>query len=145
MSAALATHVRQYRPGHVEHAEDVGGEQTLGLAGAGFFHRAQHAEPGIVDQHIDAAETLDAFCDGLMRLLLAGHVQAHGQQVGMIAEPGSYFFGLTGRGNHRVAGTQSTFCDESTKTTGSPSNEPSTHFNSSSQRPERYCRAFLMS
>ncbi|MNN47623.1 hypothetical protein D3C81_1620520 [compost metagenome] len=80
-----------------------------------------------------------------MRFCFAGHVQTHGQQVWMIAESGDDFFGFTGGGNDRVAGTQSTFCDESTKTTGSPSNEPSTHFNSSWQRPERYCRAFLMS
>ncbi|MNL08642.1 hypothetical protein D3C87_1293700 [compost metagenome] len=145
VTATLATHVRQYRAGDVEHAEHVGGKQALGFAGAGLFHRAQHAETGIVDQHVNPAKTLDAFRDRLMRFFFAGHVQTHGQQVGMVAQFGDDFFRFTGGGNHRVAGTQSTFCDEGTKTTGSSSNQPSTHFNSSCQRPERYCRAFLMS
>ncbi|MNX96141.1 hypothetical protein D3C86_1284430 [compost metagenome] len=145
MTATLASHVRQYRAGDVEHAEHVGGEQALGFAGAGLFHRAQHAEAGIVDQHVNAPETLDAFGDRLMRLFLAGDVQPHGEQVRVIAQAISDVLWLTSGGNHSVAGTQGVFCDEGAKTTGSASNEPGTHFNSSCLRPERCCRAFSMS
>ena len=67
----------QHSAGHVEQAKHIGGKQALGLARAGFFHRAQHAEPGVVDQYIDAAETLDPLRDRLMRFLFSGHVETH--------------------------------------------------------------------
>ncbi|MNP38450.1 hypothetical protein D3C76_1319620 [compost metagenome] len=143
MPAALATHVRQYRAGDVEQAEHVGGEQTLRFVGTGFFHRAQHAETGIVDQHVNPPETLDACCDSLMRLFLAGDVQPHGEQVGVIAQAIGDVLWIAGSGDHRVTGTQGVLCDEGAKTTGSASNEPGTHINSSCRRPWRHCRGLL--
>jgi hypothetical protein len=68
-----------------------------------------------------------------MGLGFAGYVQAHGEQVGMIAEASHDVFGFASGGNHGITGTQSMFCDQSAKTTGSSSNEPSTHINSSCQ------------
>ncbi|MNN24026.1 hypothetical protein D3C81_1374400 [compost metagenome] len=145
VTTTLATHVWQSGTGDVQYAEDVGGEQPFRFAGTGFFHRTQHTETGIVDHDIDTTETLDPFCDSLMRFCFAGHVQTHRQQVRVIAQAIGDVLRFTSGGNHSVAGTQGVFCDEGAKTTGSSSNEPSTHFNSSCQRPERYCRAFSMS
>ncbi|MNE24726.1 hypothetical protein D3C80_1180260 [compost metagenome] len=70
-----------------------------------------------------------------MRIVFAGDVQLHGQQVGMSAQLGSDIFGLAGGGDDGVAGTQSMFCDQCAETTGSTSNEPSTHINSSCSDP----------
>lgn len=72
MTTTLAPHVRQYGAGDIEHTEHVGGEQTLRFPGTGFFHRAQHTETGVVDQHINAPETLDAFCSSQMGFFFAG-------------------------------------------------------------------------
>jgi hypothetical protein len=46
----------------------------------------------------------------------------------MITQAIGDFLWFPSGGNYSVAGTQSVFCDEGAKTTGSASNEPITHF-----------------
>ncbi|MCY1181026.1 hypothetical protein D9M73_215070 [compost metagenome] len=65
-----------------------------------------------------------------MGLAFAGHVQAQGQQVGMLAQAGNDVFRLAGGSDYRITSLQGLRCDEGAETTGSSSNEPGTHSNS---------------
>ncbi|MCY1524804.1 hypothetical protein D9M68_597580 [compost metagenome] len=129
-AGALAAHVRQHRAGNVEQAEDVGRVDALDFGGAGFLHRAEDAVAGVVQQDVDAAEALDALGDRRMGLALAGHVKAHGQQVGVFAQAGDDILGFARGGDHRIAHFERLGGDQGTETTGSTSNEPGTHSNS---------------
>ncbi|MNS58613.1 hypothetical protein D3C72_915390 [compost metagenome] len=135
VAAALATHVGQYGAGYVEQPENVGGEQPFGFAGAGFFYRAEHAKTGIVDQHVDLPEMLDASSDRRMGVLFAGHIQPHGQQVRVPAKASLDVFRVTRRCDDGVTRCQGLLGDQGAETAGSASNEPGTHINSSCIRP----------
>jgi len=64
--AALLAHLRQYRLGNAQDAEDVGVEQRLGLADGGFLRRPEQRDAGIVDQYVDASGLGDDLLDTLV-------------------------------------------------------------------------------
>ena len=98
-----------------------------GLGGAGLFNGAQQAIAGIVDEDIDAAELFRRLAGGLVSLGLAGDVEPGRQQPIVRAEAGGDGVGIAGGGDHRIAGLQRGFRDQSAKTPGSSCDEPDTH------------------
>jgi hypothetical protein len=64
---------------------------------------------------------------GGMGLGFVGNIESNGQQVGMIAKTSDDLRRVAGGCDDRIAGGQGFFGDESAETTGSASDEPSTH------------------
>lgn len=58
VAGALAAQLRQCRPGHVEHAEDVGLELPAQLVVGDLLERAEQAIAGVVDHDVDCRRVM---------------------------------------------------------------------------------------
>ena len=85
-AGALLAHHRQHGAGDVHRAEQQRLDLVADLIGAEFLEEAGVEVAGVVDQDVDAAEPRDGGLDRGLRVLGAGDVELHGQQVVVVAD-----------------------------------------------------------
>ena len=82
MSRALLAHHGQNGSGDVHRADQARRDLLLHLIGRALLEVAGVKVGGVVDQHVDAAESLDGCLDRSLGVLWAGDVKLDDQQVG---------------------------------------------------------------
>ena len=82
MRPALCLHLRQYRLGNAQDAEDVGVEQRLGLVDGGFLCRTEQCGASIVDQYVDAPSFCNHMFDALANRGFVTNIQVNQLDTG---------------------------------------------------------------
>jgi hypothetical protein len=81
VTGALLAHDGQDGAGDVHRPEEVDGELALHLLGRELLEVARIVVPGVVDEHVDAAEAVDGRLDRRLGVLAAGDVELDDEQV----------------------------------------------------------------
>lgn len=126
MPAARLAHKGQHAACDVKQAEHVGFIQPTNLIGRRLLHRAQQAETGVIDQHIDTPEVFDSGAGHVSGLGFVGYIQLHRQQAGLLAKSLNHRLSITGGRHYRVAVGQRCRDDFCTDAPGSPGHQPNT-------------------
>jgi hypothetical protein len=100
----LFAHHRQDGAGDVHRADEPRRQLILNLAGRQFLEVAPIEVGGVVDQHVDASESVNSRLDRGLGVLRAGDVQLHDQQVLGLAHGGAHSLGVAAGGDDRVPG-----------------------------------------
>ena len=74
-AAALLAHLRQHGAGHADRAEEIGLEQRASLLDRALLRRAGDAEARVVDQHVDAAGSVEHLAHRAGHRLIVGDVE----------------------------------------------------------------------
>src|SRR4029077_17156118 len=77
VTAALLTHVRKNRPGQINHTPAIGFVPSHELLIGHSLERTQEAIARIIDQHINASESLHGDGHGVLDVFWGGNVQLH--------------------------------------------------------------------
>ena len=101
---ALLAHDGQHGPGDVHRAAEVRLELLLELLRRQLLEEACEEVPGVVDQHVDPAETVEGGLHRRFRRRGARDVQFHDEQVVGLANRVGHGVGIAAGRDDRVAG-----------------------------------------
>src|SRR5437667_5622709 len=124
VTRALRAHDGQDRAGDIHRAEEARRQLPFDLLWRQLLEVARLKGPGVVDQHVDAAEPVDRGAHRRLGIGAAGNVQLDDPQVVQITHGLSHDVWVPTSSHHRVAGCQGGFDEIDAHATAGPSNEP---------------------